>query len=69
MTQRYQLTTQCYMPLDGLWQVVMPGTVFDAPDSMGVHTSTATKLSPAEPATRTIVNNAPASVRNVRTAA
>ena len=67
MTQRYQITTPTYMLLDGLWQIVYPGSVIDAPDTMGVHPSTATKLSPTEPATKPIVANSPASVRNIRT--
>ena len=69
MTQRYQLTTPCYMPLNGLWQVVMPGTVFDAPDTMGVHTTTATKLSPGEAAGTLGSHGLATAVRNVRTKA
>lgn len=69
MTQRYQLTKPTYMPLDGLWQVVMPGTVFDAPDADGVHTSTAVKLSPTEPAGTLGSHGKATAVRNVRTMA
>lgn len=67
VTQRYQLSTSCYMPLDGQWQIVYSGTVFDAPDTTGVHPSTATKLSPAEPAGALGSHGKPTSVRNVRT--
>lgn len=67
MTQRYVLTAPCYMPLDGQWQICFPGTVFDAPDTMGVHTSTATKLSPSEPAGTLASHGKPTPVRNVRT--
>lgn len=65
--QRYQITKPTYMPLDGQWQIVYPGTVFDAPDSDNYHTTNATKLSPSEPAATLGSHGKPTAVRNVRT--
>ncbi len=62
---RYQLTKDVYMPLDGQWTIVLSGTVFDAPDTVGVHSSTAATLSPGE-TPGVPVNGKPTSVRNAR---
>ena len=69
MAQRYQLNVPCYMPLNGLWQVCMPGTVIDAPDTEAIHASTATKLSPGETAGTVRGGQRMVAVRNVRTQA
>jgi len=63
MTQRYQLTADCYMALHGQWVIVQCGSVVDVPDAMILRN--AIKLSPTESAGAT-PNNQPTGVRNIR---
>lgn len=50
MVKRIQLLADTFMPIEGQWAVVAAGTVIDAPDTFGVHTSNVQTLSPGEAA-------------------
>jgi len=65
---RYQLTKDVYMPLDGQWQIVQAGSVFDDNTLVNYHPSTVTVLSPGEPAAAALSTHGKATpVRGVRT--
>lgn len=64
---RIQLTQSVYMPLDGQWQVVLPGTVIDLPANVTISPAHAVVL--AEAPGQLGAHGKHTSVRNVRTAA
>ena len=63
MVDRVQLNVECYMPLDGQWQIVLAGTVFDCPTASTF--GSATKLT--ESAGTLASHGKPTPVRSVRT--
>lgn len=67
MVDRVQLLTTCYMPLDGQWQIVYPGTVCDVPSQIAFAPTMITVLSPTEPAGTLGSHGKATAVRNVRT--
>lgn len=63
---RYQVKTSIYMPLDGQWGLVGPGTVFDDAAAVGYSAPHVNILSPGEPAAASLgSHNRATSVRNV----
>lgn len=67
MTDRIQLKTECYMQVDGQWQIALPGSVFDVPDARSFSAATASILSPSETAGTLALHGKPTSVRGLRT--
>ena len=64
---RYQLKVDTYMPLDGQWQLVQCGTVFDDNAVVNYSPATVIQLSPGE-SSGTLASHGKASpVRSVRT--
>jgi hypothetical protein len=64
---RYQLKADVYMPLNGQWQIVQSGTVFDDDITKAYATAHVVVLSPGEPAGSLGPHGKATSVRNVRT--
>ncbi len=64
---RYQLKVDTYMPLDGQWQLVQCGTVFDDNAIVNYNPATVTKLSPGEASTTLSSHGKATPIRNVRT--
>jgi hypothetical protein len=64
---RYQLTKDVYMPLDGQWQIVLSGTVFDDAPTVGYAPATVSVLSPGETPGALGAAGKATSVRGVRT--
>ena len=60
--QRLQLTQDVYMPLDGQWQIVLSGSVFDVQTPHNISAGHAINV-----AETPAVVTKPTSVRNVRT--
>lgn len=44
---RVQINTPTYMPVDGQWQIVLPGSVIDLPAGLGISTSCTTPVTAA----------------------
>lgn len=66
-TARYQLLKDTYMPLNGQWQIVLSGTVFDDDTAIRYSPSSVTVLSPGESASTLAAHGKATSVRGVRT--
>jgi len=69
MVDRVQLNVPVYMKLDGLWQIVLTGTVIDVPAAGSFSGPHVTVLSPSETAGALGSHGGPTTVRNKRTAA
>lgn len=66
MVDRITITTPTHMPLDGQWQVVLPGSVIDVPDAGAYSTKNTV---PVRGGGGTLASHGkPTPVRNIRTA-
>ena len=66
MVDRIRLEVPIYMPIDGQWDIVLPGTVLDVASATAFATGHVTILSPSEPAGTLASHGKPTPVRNVR---
>jgi len=62
MADRIQINVPTYMPVEGQWQIIYPGSVIDVPSAVTYRGPT-TILSPTETAAPVTI---PTPVRNVR---
>lgn len=65
-TSRVTINVPTYMPLDGQWQIVYPGSVVDLPVGVSIHSSAGTPVT-GEAAGTLGAHGKATSVRTVRT--
>lgn len=64
--KRIQINVPTYMPLDGQWQIVLPGSVVDLPAGLTISPSCTVETFSESPGTLA-AHGKPTPVRNIRT--